>query len=345
MRKKVTLRDVAKSGGVSIGTVSRVFNGVENVDMELAEKVRRIATDLNYQPVTRARSKETPAKEKDTYFVIIIADKFKASEIWPQQVSFSIVRCLSQYGYKSLIEFHSEQSSEVPGSVKKSSGCIVWGSFPEAFYANLARSANNIPLVSYSKEISYGNSSCVIVDDKCAMRQATEYLLASKHRKIGLVTWSTKKGVSNQRYQGFVETMDEFGQKVNPAWVMVKDKMEKEYVSDALVGYELTKLLLSGKETPTAIIYASDTLAKGGMEAIKKAGKRIPDDISIIGFDDLVGSSETFPPLSTMKLDTMDIGRAITETLEKFITNRPVDKVVPLRRELIKRQTVAITGK
>lgn len=345
MRKKVTVRDVAKAGGVSIGTVSRVFNGLENVDRELAEKVRRIAAELNYQPLTRSRVKGAPEKGKDTYFVIIIADKFKASEIWPQQVSFSIVRCLSQYGYKSLIEFHSEQSSEIPRSVRKSSGCIVWGSFPEAFYANLAKSANNIPVVSYSKEISYANSSCVIVNDKCAMRQATEYLLASKHRKIGLVTWSTNKGVSNQRYQGFAETMEEFGQKVNPAWVMAKDKLGKEYVSDALVGYELTRQLLAGKEIPTAIIYASDTLAKGGMEAIKKAGKSIPDDISIIGFDDLVGSSETFPPLTTMKLDTMAIGRAITETLEKFITDRPVDKVVPLRRELIKRQTVAITGK
>jgi len=344
MRKKVTVRDVAKAGGVSIGTVSRVFNGLDNVDRELAEKVRRIAAELNYKPVTRAKLTESSSKEKDIYFAIMIADKFKVAEIWPQQVSFSIVRSLSQYGYKSVIEFHSEQSSEIPRIARKSSGCIVWGSFPEAFYANLARSANNIPVVSYSREIPYSNSASVIVGDKCAMRQATEYLLASKHRKIGLVTWSTEKGISNQRYQGFVETMEEFGQKVNPDWVMVKDKLEKEYESDALVGYELTRRLLAKKEIPTAIIYSSDTLAKGGMEAIKKAGKLIPDDISIIGFDDLVGSSETFPPLTTMKLDTLAIGRAITETLEKFITNRPVDKVVPLRRELIKRQTVAIRG-
>ncbi len=343
MKKKMTVRDLAKACGVSIGTISRVFNDFDDVDKELAGKVRRIAAELEYRPSARSKKTEFIQKEKNIYFVIILADRLGFSE-WTQQVSFSIVKSLSQYGYKSMIEFHSEQDDQIPDSLKKSSGCIVWGEFCDGFYANLAKGVDNMPVVSYSREIAYRNSACVMVDDKCAMRQATEYLLALKHKKIGMVIWSTEKERLKQRYQGFVETMEEFSCKVNPGWVMSKDKMVKKYHSDADAGYELTRALLAKKKIPTAIIYASDTLAKGGMEAIKSSGRRIPEDISIMGFDDLAGSSETFPPLSTIKIDTLSIGKAITETLEKFITRRPVDKIVMLRRTLVKRQTVAIMG-
>ena len=95
-------------------------------------------------------------------------------------------------------------------------------------------------------------------------------------------------------------------------------------------------------EHPTAIIFGSDQLALGGMEAIKQSGYKIPEDISVVSFDDLPESATAFPPLTTMRLDTMALATLMVESIEKLILGRTHEKKVFIERQLIQRKSVAL---
>ena len=130
--------------------------------------------------------------------------------------------------------------------------------------------------------------------------------------------------------------MTAFGCPVNDKWI----------VSDAdfqpsVPGYNSTLKMLQG-EHPTAIIYGSDILALGGMEAIKRSGFKIPEDISVVSFDDLPESATAFPPLTTMRLDTAILANLMVESLEKLMLGRNHDRKVFIERQLIQRESVAI---
>ena len=167
------------------------------------------------------------------------------------------------------------------------------------------------------------------------MSQLVSHLITSRHRKIGLVTYS-KIQKNEARYEGFYETMNAFDCQVNNKWIVADSDFQP-----SVPGYNSTMKILRG-EHPTAIVYGADILALGGMEAIKRSGFRIPDDISVVSFDDLPESSTTFPPLTTMRLDTIALATLMVESLEKLLLGRSHDRKVCIERQLIQRESVGI---
>jgi DNA-binding LacI/PurR family transcriptional regulator len=106
-------------------------------------------------------------------------------------------------------------------------------------------------------------------------------------------------------------------------------------------GFNPTLKILQG-EHPTAIIYGADFLALGGMEAIKRSGFKIPEDISVVSFDDLPESATAFPPLTTMRLDTLALANLMVDSIEKLMLGRSHERKVFIDRQLIQRESVAI---
>jgi LacI family transcriptional regulator, galactose operon repressor len=339
-RKKVTIREVAQEAKVSIGTVSRVFNGF-NVAPDIVKRVQAAATKFNYRP-TKSSNHSMPGRN-ESFFSILVHDKVLTREIWTQQILFSIVKILGDYNYKSTLKFIPGDAVAIPDMVKNTAGCIIWGDFSEKFYQNLALGTNNIPIVSYSRTVPYTNSVSVLAHNKESMSIAVEYLLASGHQKIGLVLNSKKSEISGDRYKGFLKTMNLFKQEINPAWMFFKDEAALA-PSDKKSGfaYDSTRKILSQKERPSCIIYGSDNLACEGLEAINDCGLSVPDDISILGFDDLLGSDKVSPPLTTMGLDTFAVAEMLVDSLEKLLKHRPVEKELYISRELIRRESVAV---
>ncbi len=339
-RKKVTIREIAQEANVSIGTVSRVFNG-HNVAPDIAQNVQAAASKLKYRPL---KSKANhPQGGSESFFSILVHDIIETREIWTQQILFSIVKILGDYNYKSILKIVPANATTIPDVIKKTAGCVMWGDFSEKFYQNLSMATNNIPIVSYSRTVPYENSASVLVHNKESMSTAIEYLLASGHQKIGLVLNSKTGEIAGDRYKGFMKTMELFKQEINPEWLIFRDNFEQPPdLDNSNFAYNATKKILSSKEGPSCIVYGSDNLARAGLEAIKDCGLKVPDDISVLGFDDLLGSDKLNPPLTTMGLDTFAVAEMLVDSLEKLLKHRPVDKELYISRELVRRESVAV---
>jgi DNA-binding LacI/PurR family transcriptional regulator len=267
--------------------------------------------------------------------LILVHDKLTIKSSWTQMVLFNVMRILGDYGYRSRIEFRSKENTKISTPLRSANACIVWGDFKKELYSTIATKCRNIPIVSYSYEIPYDNSISIFSKDKHSMSQLVSHLLAARHNKIGLIGYKGLK--TKERYMGFVETMDSFGCKINDSWIISETGKEL-----SAPGYDTTIKLLKNEDCPSAIIYGSDQLAIGGIEAIKQSGYKIPEDISVVSFDDLPESATTFPPLTTMKLDTISLATLIVESLEKLLLGRLHENKIFIERQLIQRQSVAL---
>lgn len=329
-RKEHSIRDVADMAGCSIGTVSRAFNGYE-VSPAIKAQIGKAVEKLNYIPLTASK----PSSVRGRDVLILVDDKISDRSSWTQMVLFNALRILGDFGYRSRIEFRNQSNTEISEHLRNADACIVWGGFKEELYSGIATKCRNMPIISYSREIPYENAINIFSKDKNSMRQLVSQLIASRHRKIGLVTYYKPKG-SEERYKGFHETINAFDCHVNNKWIVADSDFQP-----SVPGYDSTMKILRG-EHPTAIVYGADILALGGMEAIKRSGFRIPEDISVVSFDDLPESSNTFPPLTTMRLDTVALATLMVESLEKLLLGRSHDRKVCIERQLIQRESVGI---
>jgi LacI family transcriptional regulator len=220
-------------------------------------------------------------------------------------------------------------------------GCIVWGNFSEAFYKNLETGNRGIAIVGYSRRVPLRNSVSLLVDNRGSMCRVVEYLVARNHRQIGLVAHLTRAGHHFERYQGFVESMKTFDCPIREEWI---DHLKEGESGQGGVraGYRATLRILSGKTRPTSIIYGSDLLAYGGMEAIRERGLSIPADVGVVGFDDLPLSQDMFPPLTTMRLDTSELSKVLVDAMERLLLGRGAEPEIVISRTLIERESVAV---
>ncbi|MEI6424995.1 MAG: LacI family DNA-binding transcriptional regulator, partial [Lentisphaerota bacterium] len=181
-RKPVSFRDVAKLAAVSVGTVSRVFNGY-NVDPEIAAKVNKTFRELGYIPTQRRAVAPTtvPAYPSFPAISLFLGENLADSSSWTQRIAYSIALAFSRYGYKVSIEKVRQDETQVPDSMKTSNGCVIWGDFSESFYDNLKKLGNK-PVVAYTRIVPYENSISVLVDNRQSMSDAVEYLLACNYR-------------------------------------------------------------------------------------------------------------------------------------------------------------------
>lgn len=329
-RKEYSIRDVAKMAGCSIGTVSRAVNGYE-VSPEIKAKIDKAIEKLNYVPLSV--SKPPPGRGGDV--LILVNDKLSERSSWTQTVLFNAMRILGDFGYRSRIEFRNQDDTSISEPLRTANACIVWGEFNRELFANIAAKCRNIPIISRSREIPYENSISIFSRDKNSMSQIVSHLLASRHKKIGLVTLH-KSQSKDERYEGFYETMKAFGCPINEKWIVSESDFQP-----ASHGFSPTLKILQG-EHPTAIIYDADLLALGGIEAIKRSGFKIPEDISVVSFDDLPESATAFPPLTTMRLDNLALANLMVDSLEKLMLGRSHDKKVYIDRQLIQRESVGI---
>ncbi len=329
-RKEFTIRDVAGMAGCSVGTVSRAVNGYD-VSPEIKVKIDKAVEKLNYIPLSV--SKPSPGRGGD--ILILVNEKLSDRSSWTQMVLFNAMRILGDFGYRSRIEFRSQDDTSISEPLRTANACIVWGEFNKELFSSIAEKCRNMPIISYSREIPYENAINIFSRDRNSMKQLVSHLLASRHEKIGLITYS-KPHKNEERYEGFYETMKAFDCQINDKWILADSDFQSLHP-----GYSATIKMLQG-EHPTAIIYGADLLALGGMEAIKRSGFKIPEDISVASFDDLPESATSFPPLTTMRLDTLTLANLMVESLEKLMLGRSHDGKVFIERQLIQRESVAI---
>ncbi|SHE73282.1 LacI family DNA-binding transcriptional regulator [Clostridium fallax] len=324
-----TIKDIAEKASVSIATVSRVLNYDEslNVADETKKRIFEAAEELNYVTIKERKGR------KNTHTIGIIhwySDKEEIIDPYYLSIRMAIDRCCS----KNLIKFLKIDDME--NFNENLDGIIAIGKFGDGEISKIRKLSKNIVFVDSSPDENLYDS--VVIDFRKAVNEVMEYLTSLGHTKIAYIGGEEfvdkgKKQVLDYRQQTYIEFMEKRN-------LSFKDFIKLGKFTPAS-GYELMKKFLQNKNRPTAYFIANDSMAIGAYKAISEAGLKIPNDISIIGFNDISTAQFIIPPLTTVKVYTEFMGEtAVDLIIERIKKDREISKKVIIPTKLIKRDSV-----
>ena len=193
-----------------------------------------------------------------------------------------------------------------------------------------------IPAVIVDGPTCDNNLHHVTIDDVRGAKTAVEYLIKNGHRKIAYLGVSLNHRASRLRLEGYKKVLESHNIKINEKWIITKKKKIHFYT-----GVKSMKILLKQKELPSAIFAIDDAFAFGAMRAIKQFNLKIPDDISIIGFDDIEMASHMYPALTTMHVDREKMGMLAAKRMLDLIQGKEIEKnKIIIKPRLVKRESV-----
>ena len=304
----VGIRDVAKYAGVSPSTVSRALSGVAFVEPETKEKVMRAVSDLNYKPNLAARSLK---KGGSRLIGLIIPDIM--NPYYPEVVKY-METCATKAGYSLIL-------CDALGDVKKEK---------EYFETLKYLFVDGIPYIASTEDIEHVrpytgdipmvivnrifdvDAPCINIDNVDAAYQAVKCLTENGHKKIALYISDKDRQYNRERLEGALKAMSEYG-------ITDYEKYIIRNVGSEDDAYYRTLELMRSEERPTGIFMFNDFLAYGVYRGIAKSGMRIPDSISVVGFDDIPQVKYLDPPLTTLRHSLADTAELIFERLMEQI--------------------------
>ncbi len=332
-----TLKDVAELSGVSTKTVSRVVNNQGEISEETRERVQAAIDQLGYRPNILARS--LIHKRTDTLGVVAWGIEY----FGPSHTLVGIEQQAHQLDYSLLLNLTDQPEGAnheqlLDTLIAHRVDGIIWA-VPEVgnnrHWLVTGKLKELPPIVFLSMEPQPG-LAIVAVDNFEGGKQATQHLIDQGRHKIGIITGPMAWWEARQRYDGWEAALHNARLPLSPSLVV-----EGEWT--ALSGEDGLNRLLSQEPDIDAVFACSDQIALGALGAAHRLGKRIPQDIAIVGFDNIPESVCYWPPLTTMYQQLIDVGRFAVQTLHKMIEDsRQVQphgnaSVVLLKPELIVR--------
>jgi LacI family transcriptional regulator len=307
-----TIYDIAQKAGVAPGTVSRTLNNIGYIKEETRQKVEQAAKELNYIPNRAARTLKTKKTglillaipDTDNPFYI---DMIKAAMQTAKANEYSLVLYYTEGNEKDEIKALKMLHEHFADGM-----ILVTFELTERHLKEMERI--NCPLVLTSINVGSigGNEKdrfdYVGVDSQKGVYLAVKHLINQGHTRIGYLGGSDKLQVFKDRYKGYEEALIDSGLDREKNLVFWKNYTESS-------GYQGAKYLLTLPERPTAICAANDLMALGALRAVEESGLRVPDDISIIGMDNMEVTSRLKPKLSTVALAQAEIGRTSAELI------------------------------
>lgn len=325
MTKKdtITILEIAKMSGVNPSTVSRVINHPEMVNEKTRERVLGFIKECNYQPNPFARGLQT----KRSKIVALVVPNFTTLSF--ANLARGIQEKLMQKDY-SMVIFSSHEDELLEKKIcKKISELHIDGViFASSMMPKYEELSNGIAKVFIDRDGSKDGIDTFILDVEGAFDKLIKYLVDKGHSKIGFVVGDKGSYAGLKKVSAFKKALARWGLKVNEDTIVDAFWSSKE-------GWLATIKLLENSEHPSAIVAGSDTLAVGVIGAISSMGLKVPDNISVIGFNNEPGSESLTPPLTTMEYDDYGMGQEVAEAIMERINN-------PERENLIKTYTMNI---
>jgi len=316
--------DIAYLAGVSQPTVSRALRDSPLVSKDTRIKVQKIARQLNYQADRNAANLRT--KTTKTIALLIFEDRtLDGSQINPFFLSMlgSITRSAANKGYDLLISFQqqSEDWHKVYEVSHRADGMILLGYGDYISYQEKLKTLtqSNAHFIIWGPIVEGQSGNSLSCDNFSGGYQATKHLLELGHRSIVFLGEASEHYPEYlSRYEGHEKALNQYGLKIRSELLKFADNLESS-------GYQAVEdLMLSGVDF-TSIFAASDLMAIGAIKALQSAGKRVPEDVAIVGFDDIVTTSYINPPLTTVHQDTSLSGKLLVGNLIKLINGDDVD--------------------
>lgn len=328
---KITIKDVAREAGVSHATVSRVLNNNEHVRPEKRQRVMDAMTRLGYVVNQQARSL---AGGRSQVIGLLVHD---LSSPYIGEVLQGIDEALADAQYELMLyTTHRRKTKESifvnTLTLGMTDGLLLLLPLnPGAYLQTLHY--NRFPYVVIDHQGSDDFSPTVTGTNYRGAYDAMAYLIELGHRRIGFIAGIPDLSSAIVRLRAYQEALVAHGILFDPELVVAGEFHQKE-------GYHAASTLLDLATPPTAIFAANDQSAFGAIEAIRNRGLRVPDDISVMGFDDLPQSAYMFPALTTVRQPLRDMGRIATRMLFEYIQqpDKPVEQHM-LETELVIRGT------
>jgi len=330
----VTIYDIAKKTGFSVTTVSKVLNNYPDVSEKTKKIILNAVEEMGYLPNANARTLTT---KKSWTIGVVFVESLGIGIKHPffNAVIESFKQSVDQEGYDILFvsrNIGNQQKSYLEHFLYRGVDgvVVICSDYLEKQVQELMKS--QIPTVVIDLQSHY--SSVIYSDNLDGSRKAVEYLYSLGHRKIAHIAGHSSTFTGDQRLIGYKQTMFSLGLDVPEEFIIHAEHFSRES------GYLAMKQFLQLNERPTAIFAAGDNIAIGAIQAINDQGYSVPNDFSIIGFDDIEIAQYINPPLTTIKQDTDLIGKEAANSIIKQIDQKEkIVETVVVPIKLIERGT------
>lgn len=321
-----TIKDVARICGVGVSTVSRAINNHPDINPETKEKIMRVIAENHYIPNNSARNLKRT--ESNTIAIMIkgIDNPFFLAmfKIFEQE--------LGKQDYTFLLQRVQQEEDELAVArelvkEKRLKGIIFLGGRVDRDSTELRELGVPYVLCTFAPERSVltPQVNYISIDDEEESYRIVDYLCELGHKKIAIIRPSyADRGIGRSRYNGYVRALKKHGIEIDPGLVLyMKDDIEAFTPAN---GYAVTRELLESGREFSALFALSDTTAIGACKALLEAGKRIPDDYSVVGFDGIEMANFYHPSLTTICQPKEEMARASIKMLLDLIEDRPVKR-------------------
>ncbi|SBN62459.1 transcriptional regulator, LacI family [Curtobacterium sp. 9128] len=326
---RATIADVARAAGVSIPTVSKVVNHRDGVAPATMLRVQEVVERLGYETSLVARS----LRSSRTGVIGILVPEF---EPFSTELLRGISSATTGTGYELLAYAGLLTGASQPGwerrSLSRLSGTLIDGAI--VVTPSTALPSSSIPVVAIDPHTGPEGHATVDTDNEGGARIAVEHLLALGHTRIAHIHGRADLASAQLREAGYRAALAAAGIPVDDALLRAGDYQEGNAAAVA-------RELLSGPHRPTAVFAANDSSAIGVLHAAADLGLRVPEDVSVIGFDDVPQASMTTPPLTTVAQPLAELGASAVEMLLSMLRGEPTPEHVRLATTLQVRRSTA----
>lgn len=328
-----TIKDVAKHAAVSTSTVSHVLNKTRYVSADIIERVMKAVEALNYAPSALARSLKL--KNTRTFGMLVttstnpfFAEVVKGVERRCYEQGYSLLLCNTE-GDLDRLNFNIDMLLQ-----KQVDGLLLLSD--EIASQNLNIFSRHKPVPTVVMDCGETNFPCDKIQDNSRHGGylATQYLINKGHTKIGCISGPRDKQATSDRFAGYLMAMQEAGLEINKAWHAFGN-------FECAGGKEAFETILASGEMPTALFVCNDMMAMGVINTASKHGISVPEDLSVIGYDDISLAQFITPSLTTIHQPKFNLGRKAFDTLlDQIQSHRETNLAIHLEPTLVERDSV-----
>jgi len=327
--ERMDIRTIASAANVSIATVSRTINHVPTVNPEIAKRVWEVIDELDYFPNTQARALVSGRSKLLGLIVSEITNPF-----FPELIQgFEDIAVAN--GYEILVSSTNHEPKRMSHCIRRmlerkvDGVAVMTFGIEEPLLDQLAN--RKVPLVFIDIGPNRPGISLLKIDYHHGILQGVQHLAALGHRNIAFISGPVTLQSAQSRRAAFSTALEECAIAPNPAWIV-----EGDHTMEG--GIACMEHLLSAKKMPTAVMCSNDMTAIGVLHKLYRAGLRVPDDLSVIGFDDIHIAEVTIPPLTTVQMSRFELARAAVTALRAHV--EPSEHAEPKREYKIQTELI-----
>lgn len=336
--KIITIKDVAEAADVSLATVSRVINKCDNVKPERRDKVLKAIEKLGYLPNQAARS--LVKKKTETIGIIInnlhdpfFYDLIKGFETGAQQTSYNVIFCSVMGGDAEVKEKYIRYLNK--GVVD---AVVLYGSYmSDDMLTRYMTDECPVKYLMVENDLPNFDGNKLLIDNINGARIATRYLIENGHRAIAHICGNPNKKVTIDRFNGFMETMRSAGLEITDGYIQYT-------MSDYYGGYDCMKRLLQSERRPSAVFCSDDAIASFAVRAAIDMGFRVPQDVSVMGFDNqkILPDKYQGPGITSMEQPLFNIGLDSIKILAEQLNGKSEENVRKIyETKLVEKESVS----